>query len=256
MQYIRVVNWEKFQNYKNRTPPWIRLYNSILDNWEFSQLSDAERYHLFGIWLLASRLENAIPYDLEYIKKQIGATTDVDLTNLITLEFIEAYEDASKMLATCLQDACLEERRGEENREEKKPLSPKPRAKRKKVSQKVVPGFDGFWELYPRKVSKQAARNAWRKLAPDTPLQSKMRQALAVQVVSRDWMKDLGEFIPYPASWLNGAMWEDEPYTPQKANMASVPEHKRLDNEDSDAEIARRMGITVEEYREWKEKQR
>jgi hypothetical protein len=27
---------------------------------------------------------------------------------------------------------------------------------------------------------------------------------------SADWVKDAGQFIPYPATWLNAKGWEDE----------------------------------------------
>lgn len=25
-RYIRIVNWDRYQHYKNRRPPWIKLY--------------------------------------------------------------------------------------------------------------------------------------------------------------------------------------------------------------------------------------
>ena len=30
----RVKNWSKFQHYKNRNPPWIRLHVEILDDYK------------------------------------------------------------------------------------------------------------------------------------------------------------------------------------------------------------------------------
>ena len=26
----------------------------------------------------------------------------------------------------------------------------------------------------------------------------------------KDWLKDKGQYIPYPSTWLNGKRWEDE----------------------------------------------
>src|SRR5687768_18068275 len=48
-------NFESFQHYKDRAPPWIKLYNELLDDYEFGQLPDASKMHLVAIWLLASR---------------------------------------------------------------------------------------------------------------------------------------------------------------------------------------------------------
>ena len=53
MNYLRVKNWEKFQHYKDRTPPWIKLYRDLLNDYEFSCLQDASKAHLMLIWLLA-----------------------------------------------------------------------------------------------------------------------------------------------------------------------------------------------------------
>ena len=42
----------------------------------------------------------------------------------------------------------------------------------------------------------------------DVPLQT-LLDALEVQKRSNDWTKDGGQYIPYPAKWLNKRRWED-----------------------------------------------
>ena len=71
--------------------------------------------------------------------------------------------------------------------------------------------FDRFWAAYPKKKGKESARRAWRKLRPDMALCRVMASALDRQKQSEDWRRDGGKYIPYPASWLNGRRWEDEP---------------------------------------------
>ena len=61
MKYLRVKNWGRFQQYKDRTPPWIKLHTDLLDNYEFSALHDASKAHLILIWVLASKVDNKIP---------------------------------------------------------------------------------------------------------------------------------------------------------------------------------------------------
>ena len=138
MQYIRLTNWEELQHYKDRTPPWIKLHNSILENYQFECLHDASKAHLFAIMLLASRTNNQIPADPEWIKRKICANTDIDLKALVDSGFIEIYQevngckqDASMMLQSPEQNAIEnrgEEKREEEKREEKDPLSGNPDA--------------------------------------------------------------------------------------------------------------------------------
>jgi hypothetical protein len=78
------------------------------------------------------------------------------------------------------------------------------------VTKAPLEGFDRFYKLYPRKQNPQAAKQAWKKLAPSADLQEQILTALAKQATSIDWLKSGGQFIPHPASWLNGKRWEDE----------------------------------------------
>jgi hypothetical protein len=77
--------------------------------------------------------------------------------------------------------------------------------------------FDEFWAIYPKKVSKQTAFQAWRRIAPDenvTPDQmtDKIIAAVKAHKLSRQWRSDAGKFIPHPTTWLKGRRWEDEIY--------------------------------------------
>jgi hypothetical protein len=72
------------------------------------------------------------------------------------------------------------------------------------------PGFVEFWASYPRKKSKGDAIKAWNKLKPNLDLVSTILDAIYKAKGSPDWLKDNGQFIPYPASWLNARGWEDE----------------------------------------------
>lgn len=70
--------------------------------------------------------------------------------------------------------------------------------------------FKRFWEAYPKKVAKQDALKAFKKIKPDDNLFAEMMKALRRQKESTEWKRDKGKFVPYPATWLNGRRWEDE----------------------------------------------
>ena len=70
-------------------------------------------------------------------------------------------------------------------------------------------GFDEFWKAYPRKAAKPAAIKAWVKLNPNDETFRKILESVKTQAASPDWLKDGGQFIPYPATYLNGRRWED-----------------------------------------------
>jgi len=79
--------------------------------------------------------------------------------------------------------------------------------------------FAEFWKHYPRKVGKDAAWKAFERRHPDAEQLAQMLAALAWQKRQDAWLKDRGQFIPHPATWLNQGRFEDEPSdTPQVAN--------------------------------------
>ena len=93
-----VKNWDEFQHYKDRNPPWIKLHNHLLDDYEFEMLGDAAKGHLLCIWMLASRTKNEMPLDDKWITKKIGASNKVNLEALVNAGFLIVEHDASTSL--------------------------------------------------------------------------------------------------------------------------------------------------------------
>lgn len=114
---FKVKNYEQFQHYKDRSPPWIKFYNSVLDDYAFTSLPDAARSHLVAIWLLASRTGNEIPYDPEWVRMAIKASSPVNLTQLVQSGFIIINQDCSIVLASCEQSDRPERETEERERE-------------------------------------------------------------------------------------------------------------------------------------------
>ncbi|WP_445764983.1 Pyocin large subunit-like protein [Pseudomonas sp. RIT-To-2] len=109
-----------------------------------------------------------------------------------------------------------EEKRREEHKDQDQKLSsPAP----------SVDLFPKFWALYPRKVCKAAAEKAWKKLKVTDDLFALIAQGLAKQCVSPSWTKDSGQYIPHPATWLNGKRWEDEVQTPSNVHHLPTSRH-------------------------------
>lgn len=90
------------------------------------------------------------------------------------------------------------------------------RNSKKNSPTRATAGFADFWAVYPKKKSKEAAKKAWDKLRPDEKLRSIILQAVKHQSISPDWTKAGGQYIPYPATWLNNRRWEDDELEQQK----------------------------------------
>lgn len=111
--FVTICKWEKFQQYKDRRPTWIKAYVELLDHYDFSSLPDATKAHLFGLWLLAAATDNKIPNDPDWIARRINATTPIDLALLKSRGFIQ-YESPRPSVRSADDDCSLEERREEE----------------------------------------------------------------------------------------------------------------------------------------------
>jgi phage replication O-like protein O len=72
------------------------------------------------------------------------------------------------------------------------------------------PKFDAFYKSYPKKKARRDAEKAWSKLNPDESLFNSIMASLERQKASQDWKKECGQYIPLPATWINGRRWEDE----------------------------------------------
>lgn len=74
------------------------------------------------------------------------------------------------------------------------------------------PDFTAFWVAYPRKVGKGQARKAWRSAVVGKPGDPKVIIAAAEQFGASCRAKGTEQqFIPHPATWLNGERWGDDP---------------------------------------------
>ncbi len=103
-KYIKVRNFELYQHYKDRNPPWIKLYTRLLDDVDFLSTDDDLKWPIVGLFLLASRLENKIPLNASYLRSRLGIRK-LDIKRLVQTPFIVVVQDASKPLAECLQVA-------------------------------------------------------------------------------------------------------------------------------------------------------
>lgn len=116
----RIKNWQDFQHYKDRAPPWIKLHNTLLTSEVWVMGNDATRALVVASMLLASRNnanDGTFNGDPEYVKRFAYLNSTPDFKPLIQYDFIELVQDASTVLASCN----TEERREEKKREETAP---------------------------------------------------------------------------------------------------------------------------------------
>ena len=101
MDYIKICEWDKFQHYKKRNPPWIKLHTQLLENDEIECLQDDSKWLLICLWLYTARKGNGqIKANTKHLLKHLPILKKPNLQPLIDNGFIEVYHDASKVQAT------------------------------------------------------------------------------------------------------------------------------------------------------------
>lgn len=110
---IQPKNWEKFQHYKHRTPPWIKLHRDLLVNKDYMSLPVESMAIAPLLWLLASESkEGVIDGAIDLLAWRLHIASNVlalGIAGLIKSKFINVLDgDASNVLAECLQHATTE----------------------------------------------------------------------------------------------------------------------------------------------------
>jgi hypothetical protein len=74
--WIEIANWDRFQHYKDRNPPWIKNYTELLHNPNYLELPLRLRGILHGLWLLYAASHRKLPASTSYINRALGLATE------------------------------------------------------------------------------------------------------------------------------------------------------------------------------------
>jgi hypothetical protein len=117
-------NWDNFQHYKHRSPPWIKLHRNLLDDMHYQRLPIASKALAPMLWLLASESNTGV---IEKTTEEIAfrlRMLEKDVINAIKPLIDNGFfSDADNVLADSLQDATTEKRQSRV-REEKETDTP------------------------------------------------------------------------------------------------------------------------------------
>ena len=81
--------------------------------------------------------------------------------------------------------------------------------------------FEKFWNAYPNHKAKSKAAAAFDKFIKGKVDIDLIISAVEAQKNTDQWKRDNGQYIPYPATWINQRRWEDELPTSTKPNDAN-----------------------------------
>ena len=119
---MRIKNWSKFQHFKDRRPPWVKLYRDILDDIEWHELDPQAAKVLVMLWLIASEDDGNLP-DIKKLAFRLRMTEKQTSDCIFKLSHWVEQDDI-KPISTRYQDDRLEteterEKEGETKTEKK-----------------------------------------------------------------------------------------------------------------------------------------
>jgi hypothetical protein len=119
---MKIKNWNRFQHFHNRRPPWIKLYRDILDDKEWHDLDSKAAKTLVMLWVIASENEGELP-DIETLAFRLRLSSQQLKTDISRLSHWVVQDDIN-VISDGYQDDALERER-EKEREGETTKSPK-----------------------------------------------------------------------------------------------------------------------------------
>jgi hypothetical protein len=144
----RIKNWAKFQHFKDRRPPWVKLYRDLLEDIEWHQLDPKAAKDLVSFWLIASERDGELP-DIRTLAFRLRCTEKQVESSLSALSHWLEQDDAEVISPRYQGDRAETETETEtETDTRSKPRAPKfdaseafRKAKRAPVSASVIETF-------------------------------------------------------------------------------------------------------------------
>lgn len=190
---MKIKNWSKFQHFKDRRPPWVKLYRDLLDDPDWHELDAEAAKILVSLWLLASEdeeQEGKLP-DAKRIAFRLRIPVNKVNQALTKLEHWLYHSDINAISERYQLDAPETETETETYTEKET---------------ETDDGFDEFWRIYDYAKGKPAAKKSWSKLKPSIELQLVIYDAAKAYVQSTPDK----QFRKHASTWINAEGWNDE----------------------------------------------
>jgi len=154
------------------------VIQSIINDFELFNISDDQFYSEAVIERLQKRCEKS-----ESARKSINYRWD-------------KIKNSTNVLQSNVKRNTIKEKKGKE--------------KKGKEKKEYSSDFLTFYSIYPKKIGRDAAWKAWKSRNGSLPDINIIIKSIEQQKKSDQWLKDNGQFIPNPATWINQGRWADE----------------------------------------------
>jgi hypothetical protein len=102
-RWVVIPNWGKFQHYRDRNPPWVKVYTELLNDPDWLALPPGTRSLLVQLWLVYASSRGRVPLDTRSLSRRLNQRVTIEqLESLSHAGFLHfsASKPASTPLAT------------------------------------------------------------------------------------------------------------------------------------------------------------
>lgn len=212
---MRIKNWEKFQHFKDRKPPWIKLYRDLLDDKEWHRISGDAKGVLISLWLLASESGNGEVPDIDTISFRLRMPEQKIKTLITSLSHWLDHDDINS----------ISMRRQVDSPETETETETEKTVERKKFD------FEFVWKAYPNKDGRKEAERHFHATVKTEADWIEINRALEnyVKHLRNETWKKPKNGSTWFNNWRDWVNWKD----PNKAiTSPSVSQKVQLDPEE------------------------
>lgn len=238
---IKIKNWSEFQHFKDRNPPWIKLYKTILERRDIAAVSDRNFRVLVGLWLLASedKTQEGILPDIPEIAFRLRFSEDDIAESIQILNEFLIHDDKLTISPQYQDDVPETETYKQETETELKPIAhPEPDAP---TSKQLRESFEDIWGRYPEKKGKEKAWIKFKNQVNTAEAWDNINLALHNYIADVKGIRANGQpdlQWQYGSTWFN-QNWRD--YVDYKGPPDLKVLHQSLTQEELLAKIGEQM---------------
>jgi hypothetical protein len=226
---VSIRNWKKFQHFKDRRPPWIKLYRDLLDDPDWHELSGDDAKALVMLWMIASEDEGRLP-DARKLAFRLRISNS-KVEQLLTRLSNWLIQDDINAISDRYQDD-TPETEGETYREEGETETDL-----RAVAIATRPDdFEKFVEVYPKRDGANPRAPARKKWLAALKAGTSSEDILAAAKRFAEEARSKGQigtpYIPQMVTWLNQQRWGDYPAhteTPAAVGFYAQPMSREID---------------------------
>jgi hypothetical protein len=194
---MKIKNWSQFQHFKDRRPPWIKLYREILDDIEWHELDARSAKVLVMIWLIASESDGCLP-DTKKLAFRLRMTEKDTEASLIKLSHWLEQDDISVISEGYQDDALETEKERETEKETKTELSVEPQSVSLPVVEVPVLGNKVFGV-------NQEMVSEWSKAYPAVDVVAELQKMRVWSLSNPSMQKTSNGIARFVNAWLSKA---------------------------------------------------